>query len=393
MIYSISLPASKSISNRVLIINALTDNPLSPQNISDSDDTKAMLRAFANESNLIDIGAAGTAMRFLTAYYTLIDGERILTGTERMNNRPIKPLVDALLCLGAEIEYLGKEGFPPLNISGRSLAGGKVTLDGSVSSQYLSALMMIAPAMANGLEICLKGNIVSRPYIEMTAKIMEYFGVKTEWSGNIVSIRPQKYIARDYSVESDWSAASYWFEIAALMPERATFILSGLEENSWQGDAKVAEFFGLLGIKSRFISEGLELQRITDVILPVSFEYDFTDVPDLAQTMAVTFCCLGIKFIFSGLQSLKIKETDRIFALQTELRKLGFVLESRDNSILEWNGATCEADPQPVIATYEDHRMAMAFAPARFKYENLVIENKNVVSKSYPNFWEEFNKI
>ncbi|MDR1762570.1 MAG: 3-phosphoshikimate 1-carboxyvinyltransferase [Dysgonamonadaceae bacterium] len=389
---SIQLPASKSISNRALIINTLTDNPQPIANLSDSDDTKAMLNAFQNAGNLIDVGAAGTAMRFLTAYYAIAEGERTISGSQRMKNRPIRALVDALRSLGAEIEYVEKEGFPPLKIQGKRMTGGKTELDGSISSQYLSALMMIAPAMENGLEIRLSSNIVSRPYIEMTRRIMEYFGQKVDWTDNIIAIKPGKYEARPFAVESDWSAASYWFEIAAMAQGEANINLSGLNENSWQGDSKAAELFYPLGLPYNFTAEGLEIKRVINRRLPYSFEYDFTDIPDLAQTFAVSFCCLGVKFRFTGLQSLKIKETDRIAALQAELRKLGFLLESDGRSTLEWQGEVCEAEPEPVIATYDDHRMAMAFAPACLKFGKIKIENPKVVSKSYPDFWKHLQE-
>jgi 3-phosphoshikimate 1-carboxyvinyltransferase len=393
MKYTILLPASKSLSNRALIINALTDSPLPLNNLSDCDDTKVMREAFIANAPVIDIGAAGTAMRFLTAYFAGKEAVVTLTGTDRMKKRPIKPLVDALCSLGAKIEYVDNEGFPPLRIYGKTLSGGKVALDGGLSSQYISALMMMAPLMTNGLEVCLSGNIVSRPYIEMTLKMMAHFGVETEWKENNIIIKPQRYKAREFTVESDWSAASYWYEIAALMQETNTFILTGLTANSWQGDSKIAAIFGLLGIESRFVSKGVEIRHNRGASLPPFFEYDFTDIPDLAQTLVVTMCCLGIKFRFTGLQSLRIKETDRIAALQHEMKKLGYLLKDSDDSVLEWNGKICEKEKCPVISTYHDHRMAMSFAPAGLLIKGLTIENKDVVSKSYPQFWEEFNKI
>jgi 3-phosphoshikimate 1-carboxyvinyltransferase len=388
---SVNLPASKSISNRALIINALCGGSDILENLSDSDDTKAMINAFSADSKTVDIGAAGTAMRFLTAYFAQSRNCRILTGSDRMKHRPVKILADALNSVGADIQYLENDGFPPLKILGKQLSGGMISLDGGISSQYVSALMMIAPLMTNGLTINLKGNVISRPYIDMTARLMGYFGVKTEIKGDTIAIAPQQYTARRYKVESDWSAASYWYEIAALS-EAAEISLYGLSADSLQGDSRVAELFRCLSVETRFEKSKTVLIRHKSAVLPVEFEYDFTDIPDLAQTFAVTCCMLGIKFKFTGLQSLKIKETDRIVALQTELMKLGFILETKGNSILEWDGQTCEAKQNPVIATYEDHRMAMAFAPVCLRFGTVTINSPQVVAKSYPGFWDDLKK-
>ncbi|MDR0863738.1 MAG: 3-phosphoshikimate 1-carboxyvinyltransferase [Candidatus Symbiothrix sp.] len=374
---SVRLPASKSISNRVLILNALSGSCFPIENLSDSDDTSVLLKAVQSSGTDFNIGAAGTAMRFLTAYLAQKPGTWSITGTERMKKRPIGILVDALRELGAEIHYLEKEGFPPLQIQGKKLKGGVISLNGGVSSQYISALMMIAPCLEQGLTIRLEGNSISKPYIQMTIRLMESFGVKARWEGQMIEIKPQTYIPVPFKVESDWSAASYWYEIAALAPKNSSIKLLGLEENSTQGDAEGVRLL------PRFASplpcgegpgEGL----------------DFVDIPDLAQTFVVTGCLLGIPFRFTGLQSLRIKETDRIAALQIELRKLGYVLQAGDSS-LEWVGERCEPEPHPVISTYEDHRMAMAFAPACLKMNEIRIKDPEVVSKSYPNYWKDLS--
>lgn len=391
---SIRLPSSKSISNRALILNVLSGNAFPIENLSASDDTQVMPKAFESKDTIIDIGAAGTAMRFLTAFFSQCEGTRIITGSERMKNRPVKILAEALRHIGAEIGYVEKEGFPPLQITGRKLHGGEITLDGSVSSQYLSALMMIAPMMEKGLNIRLEGNIVSRPYIEMTRRLMELFGVKTFWAGNIIRIVPQIYTARPFKVESDWSAASYWYEIMALAQRNPEIELSGLEKDSLQGDSKVVGIFENLGIKTNFLSPGnVRLVRLpTDKTRPEYFPYNFVDEPDLAQTLTVACCMLEIPFRFSGLQSLKIKETDRISALQTELKKLGYLVKNPSDSLMEWKGERCEPEADPIISTYEDHRMAMAFAPVCLKTGKIRISEPGVVSKSYPGFWEDLGK-
>ncbi len=386
---NIILPASKSISNRILIINALSYSPYEVSNLSDCDDTAVMIAALNSNNQIFDIKAAGTAMRFLTAFLSKIVGEWQITGTERMKQRPIKILVDALNSLGAKIEYIEKEGFPPLKIYGSSLHGGSIKLDGSISSQYISALLMVAPTMEKGLEIELTGNIISRPYINLTLKLMEEFGIKSEWEGNIIHIPAQEYSPKKFNVESDWSAASYWYETAALA-DNAEIELGGLYPKSYQGDAKVAQIFKNLGIKTIFTTQGVRLQKTNKIC--DKLEYDFTEQPDLAQTLVVTCTLMNIPFRFSGLQSLRIKETDRIAALMTELKKLGYLLHNEGDSILIWNGERCEPEDNPVIATYEDHRMAMAFAPVALKLGNINIANPEVVSKSYPNYWNDLKQ-
>lgn len=385
----VKLPASKSISNRALILSALSYSPYLPENLSDCDDTRVMIEAFDSNSNRFDIGAAGTSMRFLTAFLSKIGGVWEITGSERMQNRPIGVLVDALRSCGAQIEYLGKEGYPPLKITGRALKGGELTLNGGISSQYISALLMIAPTMMEGLTLRLTGKIISVPYIRMTLGMLDRFGIRAEWQGDTIRIRPQEFRGVRFRVESDWSAASYWYEMAALAQD-AEIMLSGLDEKSLQGDACIAEFFRPLGVTTTFTPEGVILRR-SEVEVD-RMELDLSDQPDLAQTLVVTCALKNIPFRFTGLESLKIKETDRIVALRDELRKLGYLITDRDNSVLEWNGERCEAEKGAVIATYEDHRMAMAFAPAALLHDNLVIADPGVVSKSYPAYWEDLKK-
>lgn len=364
----------------MLILNALSRSPYPIENLSDSDDTQVLLKALNSKEKNLDIGAAGTSMRFLTAYLSQSSGEYTLTGTERMRNRPIGILVDALRQLSADIDYLEKESYPPLRIRGRKLQGGKIVIDGSVSSQYISALLMIAPGMERGLTLQFKGAITSLPYLQMTIRLMETFGVQIEWPDiNTLSIDPQTYRPQPFRVESDWSAASYWYEIQALYQGRSRIELLGLEENSVQGDAKAAAIFENLDRHIHNQTAGV-------------FEYDFVNEPDLAQTLTVACCLLDVPFRFTGLHSLRIKETDRISALQTELKKLGYILANEGDHSLQWDGQKVAAEHNPVIATYEDHRMAMAFAPACIRTGSIRIQDPAVVSKSYPNFWKDLQQ-
>ena len=385
----INLPASKSISNRALILDALSYSPYEIENLAECDDTNVLVAALDSNDTTFDIGAAGTSMRFLTAFLSKTVGEWTVTGSERMKQRPIKLLVDALNALGARIEYIEKEGFPPLKIVGSALLGGEIKLKGNVSSQYISALMMIAPSMLKGLKIELEGKIISKPYINMTKQMMAEYGVDVDFTDNTINIEPQEYQPIPYKVESDWSAASYWYEILALIDNGGVF-MQGLGENSYQGDSKVAELFEQLGVKTTYMDEGVLISKgdeITD-----RMDYDFTHQPDLTQTFAVTCCLKGIPFKFSGLESLKIKETDRIAALINELAKLGFVVYEPAESQLAWDGELCEQAKTINISTYDDHRMAMAFAPAAILMP-ITIEHPEVVSKSYPGFWNDFEAL
>ena len=395
---SIMLPASKSISNRALIIQALTKGGMMPENLSDCDDTEVIIRGLGKQSEIIDIKAAGTAMRFMTAYLSATEGEHTITGTERMKHRPIGILVDALRYLGAEIEYVGEEGYPPLRIRGRQLEGGTLLIAGDVSSQYISALLMIAPILTKGLELKLTGNIISRPYIDLTLHLMHEFDVAAEWSDfDTIRVKPQSYQQRAYTIESDWSAASYWYEILALTDDTQSKVaLQGLKDGSRQGDSTVRYIFSLLGIKTSFKEKGVngmpEALLTRHLRMLNRMDYDFTNQPDLAQTLIAVCPVLGIPFHFTGLGTLKIKETDRIEAMKREMEKLGYILHEEEGTALSWTGERCEPMTQPTIDTYEDHRMAMSFAPLAIKLGEIRINNPEVVSKSYPHYWADLRK-
>ncbi len=395
---TIHLPASKSISNRALVIHAMAGGNTRPSNLSDCDDTEVIIKALQDMPEVINIKAAGTAMRFMTAFLAATNGEHTITGTERMQNRPIGILVDALRYLGAEIEYEGKEGYPPLHIKGHPLEGGKLEVVGNISSQYISALLMIGPILKKGLDLKLTGEIASRPYIDLTLWTMQEFGADAEWTDiDTITVKPQPYKDREYLVENDWSAASYWYEMLALNANIDSEIkLEGLMDGSKQGDSVIKYIFSLLGVKTEFAStEGNTPTTVTlkaHRCLLSRLDYDFTGSPDLAQTLVVCCCLMGVKFKFTGLASLKIKETDRIEALKKELLKIGYVIKDENDNTLLWDGETCAPTFEP-IDTYEDHRMAMAFAPAAFKFPELKINNPEVVSKSYPHFWEDLRKV
>ena len=387
---TIQLPSSKSISNRALIINALGNGTHHPENLSDCDDTRVMIRALNDDKETIDIMAAGTAMRFLTAYLSVTPGTRIITGTERMQQRPIQVLVNALRELGADIEYVANDGFPPLRITGRELRKDTISLPGNVSSQFISALLMIAPVLTNGLTIRLTGDIISRPYINLTLQLMNDFGVRAEWTDDHrLKVEPQAYHSTPFYVESDWSAASYWYQIVALSKE-AEVTLPGLFKDSYQGDSQVAGIFRSLGVETIYKDKTVILKKNGKSV--ERLDYDFINQPDLAQTFVVTCALLNIPFRFSGLQSLKIKETDRMAALITEMKKLGYILHETDGSVLSWEGERCTTEEHPAIDTYEDHRMAMAFAPTCLALPEILINNPQVVSKSYPRYWEDLRQ-
>lgn len=382
----VALPASKSISNRVLIINALSDSSLPIANLADCDDTRSMVRVLEADTNLFDIGHAGTAMRFLTAYLSKIVGKWRLTGSERMKQRPIGVLVDALRQLGAKIRYLEKEGYPPLEICGSYLSGGVIEMPASVSSQYISALLMVAPYMEKGLEMHLTGKIVSATYIDMTLQLMREFGAEVFREGTCIRVSPGEYKPIPYRVESDWSAASYFYELLAIA-DGGNLVLNGLSARSIQGDSKQCEVWEKLGIKTTYREGSVCLLKGKPEV--TSLEYDFVEMPDLVQSFAVACCLMNIPFCFRGVETLRIKETDRIQALIQELGKLGYRLKARENDLLYWEGERSEVLGDLQIATYNDHRMAMAFAPAALKFPGLLIQDKEVVSKSFPRFWEE----
>jgi len=387
----VKLPSSKSISNRLLIIRALAGGKMQIHNLSESEDTLVMIEAFRLKNHVINIGHAGTAMRFLTAYLSICPGERILTGSERMKNRPIGKLVEALRQLGAEIEYQEKQAYPPLKIHGGILKGGSIEIDGSISSQYISALLMIAPMMPEGLILELKNKIVSSSYINLTLGLMKKCGVQSTWLKNRIEIPHQKYLPVDITVETDWSAASYWYEVVALA-EKAEILVEGLDKESLQGDAAILPLFKSIGVSTEFVKEGAILRKIQSS--EKSFEHNFIDIPDMVQTFAVTLSLSGIPFKFTGSQSLKIKETDRIAALQNELGKLGVKPNYDESGIFSWaSKEKLKLNQIPVFPTYQDHRMAMSLAPICLLTGEVIIEDPEVVVKSYPSFWEELRKL
>ena len=462
---SLTLPTSKSLCARALVINHLCEQPIQLEGLSDCDDTQAILQgleALRNSEDAplrVDIGAAGTAMRFLTALFAATPQlDVVITGSQRMKERPIGALVTALQAAGADISYVEKEGYPPLRIRGKQLEGGTLALPSNISSQYVSALLMIAPTMRRGLQLELVGKVASAPYIRMTMQVMKAFGVEVKWEKNIISVvRGQRYArtqsshcgttketeqAASYTIECDWTAASYWYEIVALHPDKAArVLLRGLREASEQGDAVCAKWFEALGVTTTFTAEGAILEKSTkspqvtlecdnstsednelssqtddnfcesNEDLPQTTSpssqadyfsckdstplwLDFAAAPDLAQTFVVTCALLSRPFHFKGLESLRIKETDRIAALIAELQKLGKHIEAIGEGELRY---TAQNDSSPAhsitIATYDDHRMALAFAPAALLFPQLSIEHPEVVAKSYPHYWEHLSEI
>lgn len=410
---AIQLAASKSESNRALIINALTNFKGDLENVSAARDTQTMLRLLQSPDAVADVLDAGTTMRFLTAYFAVTGQLKTMTGTPRMCERPIGILVDALRTLGANITYQSKEGYPPLTLNGFSYSSqNHIKIRGDVSSQYISALLMIAPTLPEGITLELTGEIGSRPYIEMTLQQMGAFGAtfKADWSAKTIHVPAQKYIPTHYQVESDWSGASYWYSVVALA-ENAEVELLGLKENSLQGDSAIVKIMENMGVKSTFTKGGVLLNKIP---AKEAFEWDFTDCPDLAQTVAACAVAKGITVTMTGVESLKIKETDRIAALQAELPKIGGELvevvesveykvqrsdrrmvkgkEQESNPLLDALFSPLDTQNFPLIDTYDDHRMAMAFAPVGMIHP-ITISEPHVVAKSYPSFWEDLKKV
>ena len=382
----VNLTASKSESNRVLIIRALCEEYFPIHNLAAAKDTETMINLLEDKGSTKDVGPAGTTMRFLTAFYANTPGKWVLTGSERMRNRPIAILVNALENLGAKIKYLEKEGCPPLEIQGGNLQGGKISIDGSVSSQYLSALLLIAPTLPGGLEMELTGKIASIPYLKMTLALIAEFGAKYSFENNIIKIEEGKYEAKEFTVEADWSAASYWYQIAALADE-ANITLKGLKEVSLQGDSAIVDMYKNFGVKSIFDGAQVTLEKTTSATAD-SFDYDFSDCPDVAQTLAATITGLNIKGHFKGLESLRIKETDRIAAIKKELEKFGASIDILPDDELKLNNGTMNSF-SGTIETYDDHRVAMSIAPLCLKVDSIEIEEPGVVAKSYPNFWKD----
>jgi 3-phosphoshikimate 1-carboxyvinyltransferase len=391
----IHLPGSKSISNRVLIIKALSGLDFSIQNLSDSDDTKHLKEALEKytSTNLIDVGHAGTDMRFLTAFLSLKDGEYELTGSERLQQRPIKDLVDVLKTLGADIVYKNNEGFPPLHIKGKQLQGGEVEISGKVSSQFISALLLVAPYLKNGLELTIKDELVSKPYVHMTIELMKEFGASVVWKDNQIVVEPTPYAyhKKTFIVESDWSAASYYYSIVSLSNTGTQLTIKSLFKNSLQADSASEIIYKNFGIETHFSDNEITISKIGEGSTS-ELKLDFIQCPDIAQTVVCTCIGLEVPFKFIGLQTLKVKETDRIVALQNEVKKFGYIIETNDHSIESRNEKTV-ANNHLSILTYNDHRMAMSFAPLCLLHENIIIENAEVVSKSYPLFWEHLKSI
>jgi 3-phosphoshikimate 1-carboxyvinyltransferase len=391
----ITLTGSKSESNRALIISALSDGLVKINNLSDAADTVTLnhilhevkAAALKQESLTVDVGHAGTAMRFLTAFLSIKKGDFHLTGSGRMKERPIKLLVDALNTLGAKITYDGEEGFPPLNIHSEfQQITPSVKIQGNISSQYLSALLMVAPALPLGLSLEITGELTSTPYLKMTLQMLEEAGVTHEWNENIIVIKPQNFVESTFIVEPDWSASSYWYSIAALA-DSASISLPNLKVKSLQGDSKIQEIMQIFGIHTSRNGNGILLIKDSDQISDQEI-LDLKDCPDLAQTIIVCAAAKGVNLKFTGLETLKIKETDRIKALQTELQKIGVQL-IEDQEIYTLNCQNLNFPESVTFATYDDHRMAMAFAPLSFYINHVEIEDFMVVEKSYPDYWND----
>ena len=385
----IQITGSKSESNRMLLLRALFPH-IELENLSNSDDTVAMKSGLENDNDLVDIGHAGTSMRFLTAYYSTLENQKkTLTGSSRMQERPIGILVDALRQLGADIIYLKNEGYPPLLIKGKRLTASEVSLSANISSQFITALMLIAPSLPYGLCLQLEGKITSVPYIEMTLSLLHQIGVKATFSGQHIQVFPKKDITQaTHAIESDWSSASYYFSMIALSKD-ADITLSTYKENSLQGDKVLMDIYEPLGVNSMIKNNTLYLQKQALGSKPI--QLDLSDAPDIAQTIAVTCYGLGVACDLTGLHTLKIKETDRLVALQNELTKLGAIIEVTDKS-LHLHKRTNPIHPNVLIETYHDHRMAMAFAPLALLVP-IRIQDADVVSKSYPGFWKDLGRL
>lgn len=386
----LKITGSKSESNRVLLLQALFEG-LEIKNVSNSDDSQLMQKALKSNSSVVDIHHAGTAMRFLTAYYaTRLGKTTTLTGSSRMQERPIKILVDALNTLGASISYTKNDGYPPLLIEGKTLTKSNVQMKANVSSQYISALLLIAPTLENGLTLHLEGEITSTPYIKMTLSLLNELGVQTSFETNTITVFPFRQLtSKTFVVESDWSSASYFYSIVALSPVGTQIAISEYKSTSLQGDAILQKIYKDLGVESTFNGTTLILKKI-ETSSPKCLSIDLSNAPDIAQTIAVT--CLGLKIDcdLTGLHTLKIKETDRLVALQNEIQKLGTTINITNNSLQL--KSPLDLNPGVVISTYNDHRMAMAFSPLALKTQ-LFVDDAEVVSKSYPDFWNDLKTI
>ena len=382
------LPPSKSISNRALIIQALCQSKPKLLNLSQSSDTQSLVQALQTNSKTIDIGDAGTSMRFLTAYLSQQKGSYILTGSDRMKERPIGHLVEALNSIGADINYLEKDGFPPLAINGKALEGGKVDISTSVSSQFVSALLLIAPTLKKGLSLSLKGELLSKPYIKMTLDIMRYFGIQSSWTNNTIQVEPQNYRPRDLKVESDWSALAFILQ-AMSIAKSAQVSISGLSKDSWQGDSYVLNLFEKFGLQHEFKDNKLYLKKFNKD-LNSDYNVNLIDTPDLAQAYCCTLSAFSKSAKIKGLNNLKLKESHRLKALHIELNKIGQIsYYTEDTMQLE---ASVLHTPTESFDSHNDHRMAMCLAPFALLFD-IKIKNVEVVNKSYPNYWEDLKKM
>ena len=390
----ITLEASKSLSNRALIIQSLCATPFKIHQLSLSDDTRFLQKMLESDEPILFAGHAGSSYRFMVARACLGEKEVTLNASEQLRRRPIGPLVKALQSLGADITYLNKEGFPPLKIIPSKSFGTQsheVTVQAGVSSQYITALLLIAPMLPNGLTLRRHGDLVSSSYIRMTLDMMTYFGVPHAWEGNTIRIEPCVYTAKEYTVEGDWSAASYYYSMAALA-DQADVTIKGLSENSIQGDAVVKEIYSSLGVETTFTENGIHIQKKAGKEKLKEYKFDFSSCPDIAQTVMVTLAGLGIKGILSGLRTLRIKETDRLLAMQTELArvKTTVLIKEEGQDITAVIAGKAKWKDKAKVNTYEDHRMAMALAPLACIHP-IMIKNPEVVSKSYPGFWNDIS--
>lgn len=389
---SVTLPLSKSVSARALLINALTPgaSPLRAESLAVCDDVTVLATALSSDHGEVDVGASATAMRFVSAYYAAREGADVTVGgTERLNRRPVGALVDALRAIGADIEYVGDAGFPPLKINGRTLDGGTLSVDASVSSQVVSALMLVSPLMREPLSISFEGEIASMPYIAMTARMMRMCGVGVEMSRDGIDVAKGAYVVPEATIaEPDWSAAAFWYEIAAATAGWVT--LRGLCRDSMQGDAALADLFPRLGVITGFTDEGAELSATPDLFSRL--DWDASDNPDLVPALVVTACLIGVPFRIGGVARLRVKECDRLDALCREMRKIGCVVETEGDAVIAWDGTRTPVVSMPVFDTYGDHRIAMALAAVSVFFPGIVVCGAEVVSKSYPDFWQHLRQ-
>ena len=388
---SVDLESSKSISNRLLIIKELCKSKFEIQNLSNANDTKILneiLNGFETKKD-INCEDAGTALRFLIAFLATNEGDWVVSGSKRMQERPIKPLIDCLIKLGASINYLEKEGFPPIEIKNKKLSSGKIRLPGNVSSQFISALLMVAPTIENGLTLEINSKVLSKPYINMTLDLMKEFGIEYSWENNLIKVEQQNYSAKNIEVENDWSSASFWYSFLALS-KSGEIKIPNLYANSLQGDSVLSNIYSKLGIKTEFNEDSIVLYKTKNIAKEI--ELDLSNHPDLALPIIVTCCGLGIKAFLMGLESLKIKESNRLECIKKELEKFN-VISSISSSSIEIKENQKIVQPTSIIESHNDHRIAMSIAPLSMKVNSIKFDDKDVVNKSYPKFWEDFDRV